>query len=571
MFDKPTSLHTIGLEREDGMLRAAQLTLKRGQPALERLCGVPLAQAHPSDHVNPLYIGPEDELLHAALTRDLVVTVLETPQILVRPLEIKLKKARDINAVLAFQAEPLLPYPIENAILDKIVLEQGVEGSRLTLLAARKDHVQQHLANWEQLQITPEVISCVPVALAFFSQRFSSTTQPHFVVHLGLSSTTCALVQGGKLWAAQAFDTGLQSLFHAVSQDLPDLSLPPIEALTQLDYLNLSSTDTPQLLAALDNWRRELMRLFYALGKQSRDCNVDEVLLTGDGSTIGNLGLSLTRDLNKPPLTPINDPLFPVSPSQLQQYAVPIGAALSALPTAKESVNFRQQEMAYADPWKRLKQPLSVYAAACLGVALALFIFGKSYVGYQQDQLRQEYVDLLATINKPYATFEKEYLIKHPSSRRGDEELLLPSQLHSEEIATRLQMIQKELREAPNTFPLQPNIPRVSDVLAWISNHPKVVGQSKDEEGNPLPPLQIESFSYALAKRPDLKKPQEHYQVKVELEFSSPTPKLAREFHDALIAPNDLVDPKGEVKWSSNRGRYRTSFFLKDKTVYPGG
>ena len=57
--------------------------------------------------------------------------------------------------------------------------------------------------------------------------------------------------------------------------------------------------------------------------------------------------------------------------------------------------------------------------------------------------------------------------------------------------------------------------------------------------------------------------------MKVELEFSTATPKLAREFHDALIAPNQIVDPKGEVKWSSNRGKYRTSFFLKDKTLYP--
>ena len=58
------------------------------------------------------------------------------------------------------------------------------------------------------------------------------------------------------------------------------------------------------------------------------------------------------------------------------------------------------------------------------------------------------------------------------------------------------------------------------------------------------------------------------YQVKVDLEFSTSSPRIAREFHDSLIAPNDLIDPKGEVKWSSNRGKYRTSFYLKDKTQY---
>lgn len=105
----------------------------------------------------------------------------------------------------------------------------------------------------------------------------------------------------------------------------------------------------------------------------------------------------------------------------------------------------------------------------------------------------------------------------------------------------------------------------MSDVLAWLGTHPNFVTATKDKGSS----LQIESFNYTLIKRPEPSKKQEKYQVKVELEFSSPTPKMAREFHDALISPNDFVDPKGEIKWNSNKDRYRTSFFLKDKTVYP--
>ena len=64
----------------------------------------------------------------------------------------------------------------------------------------------------------------------------------------------------------------------------------------------------------------------------------------------------------------------------------------------------------------------------------------------------------------------------------------------------------------------------------------------------------------------------EKYQVKVDLEMVAPTPKMARELHTALITPNDFVDPKAEVKWAASRGKYQTSFYLKDKTAYlPGG
>ena len=61
----------------------------------------------------------------------------------------------------------------------------------------------------------------------------------------------------------------------------------------------------------------------------------------------------------------------------------------------------------------------------------------------------------------------------------------------------------------------------------------------------------------------------EHYAVRVDIDFTAPSGARAREFYDALNSPNPFVDPKEEVKWSSNKGRYQTSFFLKDRTQYP--
>jgi type IV pilus assembly protein PilM len=111
-------------------------------------------------------------------------------------------------------------------------------------------------------------------------------------------------------------------------------------------------------------------------------------------------------------------------------------------------------------------------------------------------------------------------------------------------------------------------VPRASDVLAWLSTNPHIVGTELDK-ADKSNRIQLESFSYKLVKRPEQNKMREKYQARVELEFSTQTPRFAREFHDYLLSSNDFVDPKGDVKWSSERGRYRASFFLKDKTLYP--
>ncbi len=90
----------------------------------------------------------------------------------------------------------------------------------------------------------------------------------------------------------------------------------------------------------------------------------------------------------------------------------------------------------------------------------------------------------------------------------------------------------------------------------------------KDKPGEP-PLIQIESFNYSVTKRPDITKKLEKYQVKVEVEFNAMNATAAREFHDALLAPNPFIDPKGDVKWTSNKNLYKATFFLKDRTAYP--
>ena len=99
-------------------------------------------------------------------------------------------------------------------------------------------------------------------------------------------------------------------------------------------------------------------------------------------------------------------------------------------------------------------------------------------------------------------------------------------------------------------------------MLAWLSTHPVLTKKEKNEK------FSLENFNYTLVKRPEINKKKEKYQVKIELEFVTFVPKLARQFHDALITPNDFVDAKAEIKWNANHNHYKTSFYLKDKTSY---
>ena len=567
MQEKPDSLHTLGLDFTGQTIRGVQLSLRKGIPVADKLFDIPVSSQSADPSEPPHYSLVHDEPgLREAMAKNLSVTTLPVSEVLVRQLEVKLKKLSDIDAVLAFQAEPLLPYPVENACLDRTVLGETSEGHLIALMSVRKDHLQHHLDLWRALDVEPEAVTASVAALAAFMRLTVPSKQLQCVIHVGETLTTCALVREGKLLAAKGCYFGLNNLLNAFKQDDPDKGN---ERFGQLDFAEVQKEATPHLMDAVEQLRMEITRALYALSKQAKGNEVEQILLTGDGASLTHFGAALlqplAQTLNKPLIIPDTPEGLSLSNSDMHKFAIPLGAALMGLPGA-EMINFRQEEFAYPKPWKRYKQPILLYFALSIGLALALTFAGKAYVRYKEDGLRREYSELLASMNIPYTEFEKSFTKKRGGAE--SESVVSIRRLSQGDIASRLQFLQKEIQSSPDTYPLLPNVPTVSDLLAWLSTHPNVAVRDP-KTGRLKPLLELENLSYTMIKRPEQTKKQEKYQVKVELEFSSETPKEAREFHDALIAPNAMVDPKGEVKWSTNRGLYRASFFLKDKTAYP--
>ena len=619
MFEKPKATSVVAMEIDAFVLRGLVLSLLRGKLRIETTFNFLISDfdAGSIKSITEEQRSQLDDLVH----QHLLVTSLNMSHLLVRPLELSLVKDKDIRAVLSSQVEMLLPYPIENAVVDRLLLSQDKEGSRLTILAARKDHVVSHLADWNALGIEPEVVSADPQALALFAHHFYPNMEMHYVLHLRISHSLCILVDKGKLIAAQSISHGVFGLISAYSR-LAGMDL--IDAYKQLATFDLNLKDEA-LQSELEILRQQVTRTLYALTKQTKGKSADGVLMTGIGSEIKGIREALCLPLNKEiipvfpgapiitdnpriaaiiekvktvfvesgayeklcsflasskikakvsslysrliELLPIKavEPGIELSARELEIFALPIGAALSALPLKCDQVNFRQGEFAYPAPWKRLKKVLTGYFLLCVGLAAALTFYGIAYVSYREVEIRQRYLELLDVMNKPYNDFESEFTSKYPSSYSGNlQNGLIPLEnLSNEQIQSRLMYLEKEVQSTPQIYPLQPNIPLVSDVLAWIGTHQAFIGA--DEES---PSLEIENFQYSLVKKPDPTKKQEKYQVKIDLEFYSPTPKMARAFHDALITPNEIVDDKGEIKWSSNRDSYRTSFYLKDRTSY---
>lgn len=453
----------IGIESSGSTVKIAVVRKGRKGWSLTSLKEIPR-----EGNVNPLHNLPEEGIS---------VTAVDSQNVLVRSTEVKLKKEKDIFSALEYQVEPLLPYPADKAILQAQIIEKKESGSALTLFAVRKDHLQDHL---DQLNFSPEIVTCVPYALAAFSELLPASGLPFLILHLGEEEITCILVEQGKLLASRAFPKKAN-----------------LEKEIQKTLLSFASTN-----------KTKIFETIYLLGK---DLSLREAIQKETGK---NVYLPYSPQLS-------------LSQEETARYGLALGIAISAA-----TLNFRKKDFAYPHPWKRIKKPLSAYFVFATLLAASLFCYGKFDLSNQKKQVEQAYASLLSMEGK-----------------KGSETSFKTTQEYLEN----LEKLETEIGAKPDTFPLIPRVPLVKDVLGWLSSFPQ---------------LSIDTLHYSLVKRPDFSHRKEHYKVKVDLELTAKNPVAARSFHEALQNANSFVDPQGEIQWASVKGKYKVSFYLKDKTNY---
>ena len=290
----------------------------------------------------------------------------------------------------------------------------------------------------------------------------------------------------------------------------------------------------------------EAKKILCAWESQQKQVAVCQIVLTGPLASPTGLISSLQETLGKPVMqAAIVDQRLGISPSQLQTYAVALGLALGAHP---DPIDFRQHELAFTRPWSRFKRRLTIYATAVVLFSIALYAVGEFALSAKQNQMNGAYEALFPAIEISLNDLEK-----------GSTAHLRTA----DELSARLNQLEKAVQDVPETFPLHPDLPRVGDLLAWLANRP-AMGTGA---------IKVQSLTYALTKRPDKAHPKEHYQVKVDLEFTADSPTVARDLHEQLIAANPFVDISSEVKWGNGKGSdlFKASFFLRDRTKYPDG
>src|SRR5690606_17932993 len=110
----PKNLHYIGIDIEMSTLKIAYIR-----------------KTDNSFEVHQLKEMPIDAALPISGSNGIVSTSVCAKDVLIRPIETPLKKERDIQASLEFQAESHIPYPIKEAVVQGMVVKKKPHGTLL--------------------------------------------------------------------------------------------------------------------------------------------------------------------------------------------------------------------------------------------------------------------------------------------------------------------------------------------------------------------------------------------------------------------------------------------------------
>ena len=455
-----------------------------------------------------------------------LISGLDSSEVLLRNIQLKLQDRKKIIKSLPFQIEPSLPCPPEEAIVS-IQISPGdlPKSSKISFYATKKVALQQHIDFLKQKGAEPDEVSCVPSALWRFSEHFFPHLSNTLILHVGCKTSTIIGIIDKKPSFSHSFSLGSEPFFTALETEGADFS--------SLDLLNLCKETHPLFYQLTQQAQKELDRvLTFVLKKQKKPWL--NIVLTGNFSAFPPLKTFITHHL--PETMQLNECSGEMSydATTLEAYAVAVGFALDGIAQDGCSTKFRQKMFTAPSQKKQKIKLFSSYALSCLVLTSTTLLISHMYRDHKEKTLIENFQSSFSLQNKKIDTLD--------------------------DLEKEVSLLETSLRKEKVPYSLSLPLPNISEVLAWISSHP--VLNSKDSLDD-TSEVDMKKVKYNLLKYPKLTATNLPYTAKIELEIEIPNAELAKTFQESLQKEGSFVDLKKEISWQTKGSTYYISFFLK--------
>lgn len=236
---------------------------------------------------------------------DEVYTAIPSSQVIFKSLKLPFLGYNKIKMVLRYEVEPLLPFSLEDGVIDFIITKQLPEekSSEIIVAAVQKMYVEQHIKLFEDAGVTPKKVFVDLLSLYSLYRKIPEYSDLKYgvaLVDVGFSDTRIAYIHDGRLAFVRTLPKGIFSYAKALSESY---SIAQPEAVSQIMRFGLKKEDDPQYKEAIEKvlssfWSEVKFTLqsFAAQFDDTKD--ISKILILGQGASIKGIDDFIKRFLN---------------------------------------------------------------------------------------------------------------------------------------------------------------------------------------------------------------------------------------------------------------------------------
>ena len=395
----------LGIDIGSHSLKAVVATKRGASVAISSVVEVPLSRSRPAAEPEQLATAVDQLKERLKIGSSLVVSSISTHKTTVRNLEIPFSQEEKARQILKFQTEPYLAFPIEEVIIDFYNTQTAPAGKMKVLLTAiHKGVVGDHLTFLSGAGIDPEVVDVDFMAVANTALHAEPRLREGAatVLDVGATKTIACYIREGKLLAVRCIPLGGDDFSEAVCKELGVSFVEAERMKAEQGAAGDSAQDASERARAaigsvLDRLGAELERTVRYFSSQAKGGSFDKVILCGGSASLPGLDKFLGETLSAE--------VTVISPSEtiknksgeelaFPRFATAIGLALRGLGESLGLQNFRQEEHAYARPFRRLRKTLAISGALGASIAALLVFSLFEAQGRYRAERSQLYVDI---------------------------------------------------------------------------------------------------------------------------------------------------------------------------------
>lgn len=246
-----------------------------------------------------------------------IITTIPSNNLIIRNIELPLMSENELAEAIKWEAEDYLPFPVNLASLDYIILSQNEGMMNILLVAVKEEIIENFLSPFERLALKPAVINVQPMALLSLLEYQGKITEPLAIIDIGASGTRVIIGDNNNIFLSRNIDTGGEDFTRLLMEEMQmeyqqaedykieygirkerkeEKNVELDLSLSQLTLMTMGRRDS--LLPIARNLAGEISRSLDYYSMKYRGKSINQVYLTGGGSRLKKLGDVISHEIN---------------------------------------------------------------------------------------------------------------------------------------------------------------------------------------------------------------------------------------------------------------------------------